>query len=337
MSKLSVIVPIFNEEGNLDRLVTELFPILDKLKYFSSYEIIAVNDGSRDNSLYELKKLAAADEHIKIISFTRNFGHECATTAGLRSATGDALVIIDADLQDPPELIFDFEREWKNGYDIVYGQRSKRLQESWFKKLTSKLFYPIFSYVTKLDMPHDVGDFCLLSRKTIDIIKNMPERSIFIRGLIYWTGLPKKAVPFIRRQRQAGTSKYNYFKLTIFALENIISFSTTPIYYLIFLSLFAIAACSVGTLVALVMHFMGRVVMTGWTSLIICIFGLFSLTFFVLGILGLYIGKIFHEIKQRPPFLVDEYINFDNQHTSKDHQTNIPLHTEKQAISHMEK
>jgi dolichol-phosphate mannosyltransferase len=308
---ISIISPLFNEEENIEKHYHELCNVLKKLKHFNSYEIIFVNDGSFDNSLQILKKLAAQDKNLKVISFTRNFGHEQASTAGLQASIGDAVVLIDADGQDPPELILVFEKEYLNGFDIIYGQRSKRLKESFLKKITSKAFYPIFKFLTKIDIPRDTGDFCLLSRKAVDIVNKLPEKSRFVRGLIYWGGLPKKAIPFIRRSRGGGKTKYNYSKLTIFALENIISFSTVPIYFMIFFSLFVIGACFAGTIVALIMKLFGYVVMTGWTSLIISMFFLFSVTFFFLGILGLYVGKIFQEIKQRPVYLIDEKINFD--------------------------
>ncbi len=309
---LSIVVPIFNEEENIQELYQELVPVLQSLTVFSEYEVIAVNDGSSDCSLEILKSLATKDSRFKVVSFTRNFGHEAATYAGIMHAKGDAIVLIDADRQDPPELILDFEKEFNQGYHIVYGQRSKRLNESWLKKVTSKAFYPLFKWLTKVDIPRDVGDFCLLSRKAVDCIKQMPERTFFIRGLIYWSGLPKKAVQFIRRSRGAGTSKYNYWKLTIFALDNIISFSTIPIYFILFLSSFVIGACLFGMTLAFFMHLFGYVVMTGWTSLIMTMLFLFSGTIFVLALIGLYIGKIFEEVKRRPVFLVDEKINFDS-------------------------
>ncbi len=308
---LSVVIPLFNEEENIVPLCEELIPILKKLKNFTSYELVMVNDGSTDTSLNLLKSLAEKDKNVKVISFTRNFGHESATYAGIINAKGDAVVLMDADRQDPPELIFEFEKEFLQGYDIVFGQRTKRLRESWLKKVTSKLFYPLFKFLTKVDMPRNVGDFCLLSRRAVNMIKQLPERAIFVRGLIYWLGLPKKAVPFIRRERGAGTTKYNYFKLTVFALENIISFSTTPIYWLIFFSLVVIGLCLVGMTMALLMHIFGLVVMTGWTSLIICMLFLFATTLFFVGLIGLYVGKIFQEVKQRPIFLVGEKINID--------------------------
>ncbi|MCF7799646.1 glycosyltransferase family 2 protein [Candidatus Babeliales bacterium] len=311
MKKISVIIPLLNEEGNLKELYKELLEVFKGLTYFDSYEIVAVNDGSTDNSLNILKNLASQDKNFKIVSFIRNFGHESATSAGIASATGDAVVLIDADRQDPPELIIEFEKEFLNGFDIVYGQRKKRLKESFLKKITSKAFYPIFKYLTKVDMPRNVGDFCLLSKKAVNIINNLPEKCRFVRGLIYWTGLPKKAVFFIRRSRGAGATKYNYTKLTIFALENIISFSTTPIYCIIFFSLFTVFGCIIGGVTVLIMKLLGFVIMTGWASLMLCILFFFSLILFFLGILGLYIGKIFQEIKNRPNFLIDEKINFD--------------------------
>ena len=309
MKKLSIVVPIFNEEENIKNLYAQLSEVAQQLKHFADYEIIAVNDGSRDRSLAMLEALAN-DTHLKIVSFTRNFGHEAATTAGLYHAQGDAAVIIDADLQDPPSLLLEFEQAWREGFDIVYAQRTKRLNETRFKKLTSKLFYPIFRAMTKLDMPRDVGDCCLLSRRAIEAFKRLPERSLFVRGMIYWSGLPKKAIPFVRQKRAAGKTKYNYWKLSKFALDNIILFSTTPLYCIVYLSLFTIFACIVGTIIALGMKWKGLVIMTGWTSLLISMLFLFSVTLFFLGLIGLYIGKIFEEVKQRPRYVVDKLVNF---------------------------
>lgn len=330
---LSIVTPVFNEEGNIAELYQELLPILSQLTSFDSYEILMINDGSCDRSLQIMKALAAQDNRVKIISFTRNFGHEPATYAGIVHAHGDAVIIIDADRQDPPELILEFEKEFNNGYDIVYGQRSKRLNESWLKKITSKAFYPLFKFLTRIDMPRDVGDFCLLSRKAVNCFKQLPERSLFVRGLIYWSGLPKKAVRFVRRSRGAGKSHYNYYKLTIFALENIISFSTVPIYCIIFFSLLVIALCFAGSLAAFVMHIGGYVVMTGWTSLMICMLFLSATMLFCLGIIGLYIGKIFQEIKARPIFMIDEKINFDSKVTEKIGEYGISSRTEQTTFT----
>jgi len=308
---LSVVIPLLNEQDNLLPLYEELQDTVKKLQFFTSYEFVFVDDGSTDRSLQILKQLAIHDSCIKILSFTRNFGHEYATYAGIINATGDAVVLIDADRQDPPALIVEFEKAYRAGFDIVYGYRIKRLNETRLKKITSKAFYPIFSLITGVDLPRNVGDFCMLSKTTIAKIKQLSENTIFMRGLIYWTGLPKKGIPFVRLPRQAGTSKYNYPKLPIFALENIISFSTVPIYLILFSSIFIMILCLLGTITALLMRISGYVVMTGWTSIMICMLFLFAATIFFIGIIGLYVGKIFQEVKRRPLFLIKEKINFE--------------------------
>ena len=299
---ISIIVPIFNEESNIQRLYQELCLILKKLTLFKNYEIILVDDGSNDNSFKMMKDLAQNDNNIKVISFTRNFGHEHAITAGLKYCKGNAAVIIDADLQDPPELILDFEKEYNNNYHIIYGQRTKRLNESIIKKLTSKLFYPLFNFITKIDMPHDVGDFCMISRRVIDIIKQMPEQPSFVRALIYWTGLSKKAVPFIRKQRTHGKTKYNYWNLTVQAIDHIASFSKKPATLIVSLFLSATFFCFINLLVSLFIK----------NSILLSIIStcLFLITLLFLSTLGIYIVKIFQETTGRPPFLVNKFINF---------------------------
>jgi dolichol-phosphate mannosyltransferase len=308
---LSIVIPLLNEATNLIPLYDELKEVASQLTHFKNFEFLFVNDGSWDCSLDILKRLALGDARVKIISFIRNFGHENATYAGIHHAAGDAVVIIDADRQDPAELILAFERHYLDGYDIAYGQRTKRINETWLKKSTSTLFYPLFKKATNVDMPSNTGDFCLLSRRAINTFKLLPENQIFVRGLIYWSGLRKIAVPFIRRSRASGQSKYNYTKLTIFALENIISFSTLPMYLLIFCSALIIILCLFGGLAALIMKLLGLVILTGWTSLMLALLFLFSCNFLALGVLGLYIGKIFQELKRRPMFVVDELIGIE--------------------------
>lgn len=307
-SMLSIVIPLLNEKENLLPLYGELTLIAEQFTNFKRLELIFVNDGSWDGSLEILKSLATGDERVKIISFIRNFGHENATYAGIHHATGDAVVLIDADRQDPSQLLLEFEKHYLEGYDIVFGQRTQRLNETWFKKFTSNLFYPLFKKLTKVDMPRNVGDFCLLSRRAVNAFKLLPENQVFVRGLIYWSGLPKKAVPFVRHSRVSGQSKYNYTKLTIFALENIVSFSTAPMYALIFGSLGIIGLCALGVLAAIIMKIFGLVVMTGWASLMLALLFLFACNFLALGILGIYISKIFQELKRRPMFVVNELV-----------------------------
>jgi dolichol-phosphate mannosyltransferase len=309
--KLSIVIPIYNEEENIDNLLQRLTSVATKLKHFDDYEIVAVNDGSKDRSLQKLSEIATINQHLKVVSFTRNFGQEPATIAGVRNATGDAVAIMDADLQDPPELLFQFEEVLHEGYDIAFGQRPKRLDETFLKKFTSKLFYPIFRWFTKVDVPRDIGNCCMMSSRATKAFKNLSERSPFIRAMIFWSGLPKKAVIFLRQKRAAGTTKYNYMKLIRYAIDNIILFSTTPLYFLVFFAGFTSIACVLGTFIALIMKLNGLVVMTGWTSLIISQLFLFSITIFSLGLIGLYIGKIFEEVKARPLYIIDKVINFD--------------------------
>ena len=311
--RLSVVVPMFNEQGNIEELYRELTHVVTHLRFFSSYEIIFVNDGSSDQTLSIAKSIALNDPSVKIISFTRNFGHEHATYAGICHASGDAVVLIDADRQDPPALILEFEKEFASGINIIYGQRTERLNESWLKKVTSKAFYPLFRWMTRVDLPNNVGDFCMMSRRAVDALLALPERTLFIRGMIYWSGLSKKAVPFVRRSRGAGKTTYNYSKLTIFALENIISFSMVPLYWIILLSLCIIGASVAGAVLTLAMGLLGYVSTIGWILVLYGMFFLCAAMLLGVGIVGLYVGKMFQEIKQRPLFIVDEYVNFDEK------------------------
>jgi dolichol-phosphate mannosyltransferase len=308
MQKLSIVVPIFNEEENINILHSGLTHVAQKLKHFDDYEIIAVNDGSRDRSLEKLKSIAQEDYHLKIISFTRNFGQEPATVAGVTHATGDAVSILDADLQDPPELLLEFEKVLHDGYDIAYGQRPKRLEETFFKKLTSKIFYRVFRWFTKLDVPKDIGNCCMLSRRATESFKNLSEQSPFIRAMIFWSGLPKKAVIFIRQKRAAGKTKYNYWKLTRYAIDNIILFSTIPLYFLVFFSGGISALSILASLIALVL---------GKFSIMFVVIVLLSVLLCSISLIGLYVGKIFEEIKNRPLYVIGEVTHVWNRGLQK--------------------
>lgn len=311
MKKLSIVVPIFNEEENIQTLYDKLTSVATKLKHFDDYEIVTVNDGSRDGSLKKLQEIASTDHHLKIVSFTRNFGQEPATVAGVDYASGDAVAIIDADLQDPPELFLEFEQELHNGVDIAYGQRSHRLNEPWLKKITSKLFYPTFRWFTKLDVPCDTGNCCMMSRRAADGFRNLKEHSPFIRGMIYWSGYKKKAVLFVRQKRAAGTTKYNYWKLTTYAMDNIISFSTTPLYLIVFASVITGGISALWLFGSLLTSLFGFSSFSGMNLLIICSLIFFSMMLFCLGLIGLYIGKIFEEAKARPRYIVETLVNLD--------------------------
>ena len=317
---LSIIIPAFNEEENIPSLYKTITNVCKNLKIFKSYEIIVVNDGSNDNTLSLLEEIAKDDTRLKIVSFTRNFGHEAATTAGLLSANGDAATIIDADLQDPPELFLEFEKEYANGFDIVYGQRSKRYGEPILKKLSSFLFYRFFRWFTKVDMPNDIGDFCLLSRKAIERFKQLPERSRFVRALIYWAGLPKKSVSFIRKERQYGETKQGTYHRVTTAIDFLLSFSTLPP-FIIVLSAMGIFSISTGAL--FVMATLQITSLAAFSTMLwLFAFGMFALSIIVsfLGIIAVYIGKIFIEIKQRPVYMIEKRINFKNE-SPKENET----------------
>ena len=299
---LSVVVPAYNEEANIDVLHKRLTSVLTQLQYFKSYEIILVNDGSDDETLIRMKSVAQKDKRVKIVSFVRNFGHDEALFAGISNASGDAVVLIDADLQDPPEVILDFEKEFKNGYDIVYGQRPERKHESWVKKVTSRMFYPFFRSITGVDMPDDVGDFCMMSRKVVAAITRMSERDFFVRGLIYWTGFSKKAVQFVRQERNAGTTKFNYFYLSMAAIDHILSYSVRPFQYLIF-------ASAVGAVFCFLFALLGAVIQADFFIFFGILFLFFTLLF-GMGIVGLLVARTLQQVKQRPRFLIAEKINF---------------------------
>jgi polyisoprenyl-phosphate glycosyltransferase len=314
---LSIIIPIFNEEENINCLYQTLTEICKRLEVFESYELIAVDDGSKDNSLRLLENLTKQDSHLKIVSFTRNFGHEAATTAGLLHARGDAATIIDADLQDPPELFLEFEKEYANGFDIVYGQRTKRHGEPILKKLSSFLFYRFFRWFTNIDMPNDIGDFCLLSRNAIERFKQLPERSRFVRALLYWSGLPKKAVNFVRQERLHGETKQGSYHRITTAIDYLLSFSTIPP-FLIILSAMGMGFFSSGLLFTMMLLQVSSLVSF---SLVAWLFAFMFLGLSILGsflgIIAVYIGKIFTEVKARPVFMVGKRINFKEQNYDK--------------------
>jgi dolichol-phosphate mannosyltransferase len=237
VNKLSVVVPIFNEEENIERLHAAITDVAKKLEWFSEYEIVAVDDGSADRSLQKLRALAARDRCLCIVSFSRNFGQEIATIAGFDAATGDAVAILDADLQDPPELLIKFEQVLANGYDIAYGQRLERLEETFLKKFASRLFHRMFCFLSGIDYPAGVsGGCCMLSRAAVESFRQWKYKLPFTRGMIYWAGHRKKGVPFVRQARAAGKTKYNYKKMIAYSLNGFLSFSTMPLYIMAYAS-----------------------------------------------------------------------------------------------------
>ena len=301
---LSVVVPVFNEAEVIDAFYKRLKKLVDSLNPLS-YEIIFVDDGSRDGSYHKLVELANSDPNVRVIKFSRNFGHQLAITAGIDAAKGDAVVVIDSDLQDPPEVIEKFIKKWEEGYDVVYGIREKREGETKMKLFTAALFYRLLKAIIKIDIPADVGDFRLMSRRAVEKFRELRERDRFVRGLVSWVGFKQTGVPYMRDKRYAGETKYPYRKMIKFAFDGIASFSNMPLklatWFGYITSLLAfLYACSV-----FVQKFMGYTVQ-GWATIMVGMLFLGGVQLICLGILGEYIGRIFNEIKQRPLYVIEE-------------------------------
>ncbi|MBL8154174.1 MAG: glycosyltransferase family 2 protein, partial [Anaerolineae bacterium] len=232
--RYSIIAPIYNEEGNIQALYDRISAVLDSTG--ESWEVVCINDGSRDRSVELIEVLAAKDSRIKLVSFARNFGHQIAVTAGLQHVSGDAVVIIDADLQDPPELILEMIERWKAGYEVVYAVRQERKGETWFKLLTAKLFYRLIYRITDVDIPMDTGDFRLMDRKVVDVLNRMKEHNRFIRGMTSWVGFRQTGVSYVRQERHAGETKYPLRKMVRFAMDAITGFSYFPLQIMVYVS-----------------------------------------------------------------------------------------------------
>ena len=303
--RYSVIVPAFNEQEVLPLSYPRLKAVMDKL---GDYELIFVNDGSRDNTLTQLKELAEQDSHVRVISFSRNFGHQEAVSAGMANASGQAVVIIDCDLQDPPELIPDMVKKWEAGADIVYGQRVKRQGETAFKKLTAWGYYRILRALGGQYIPANTGDFRLIDRKVCDTLTAMPEKNRFLRGMAAWSGFKAEPIEFVRDERAAGQTKYSMKKMLKLAGDGVTSFSNKPLKAPMALGI----ALTILSLCYLVVSIVLAAVNV-WTiipAMFALVFLLIGLLFVSLGIFGLYLGRIYDEAKGRPIYIIDEKINF---------------------------
>jgi dolichol-phosphate mannosyltransferase len=300
---LSIVAPLYNEEGNVPELVRRLRAAADGC-FVEGYELVFVDDGSGDRTLELLRQHAAVDPRIVIVQLSRNFGHQLAATAGLDIARGDAIVLIDADLQDPPELIPAMVERWRAGFDVVYAVRRRRKGESPFKVWSARMFYRITRRLTKVAIPVDTGDFRLMSRRVVDALKLIRERHRFIRGLVSWVGFPQTAIEYDRDARFAGDSKYPVSKMLRFAIDGITSFSDIP---LRFASYFGFAVSGIAFLVGvyeIVLRVFTGYNLPGYTSTIFAIVFLGGVQLIGIGILGEYIGRIYEEIKARPLYVV---------------------------------
>lgn len=312
MKLISIIVPCFNEQevfSETYRRLTDTFARLDAQKY--TYEIIFVNDGSKDNTLEQIQEAAQKDSRIKGLSFSRNFGHQIAITAGLDNCKGDAAVVIDADLQDPPQVILDMVKKWEEGYDVIFGKRRERAGESAFKLLTAKWFYRFINRLSDVDIPLDTGDFRLMDRKALDQFLSMREVYRFVRGMVAWIGFKQTFVEYDRESRFAGETKYPLKKMLRLASDAILSFSNTPLKVATFVGFLTSVVAFVGIIYSLYMRLFTDNFVEGWTLLMISILMIGGIILLVLGIIGEYVGRIYGEIKRRPLYIIKDKMGFE--------------------------
>ncbi|MBB5193239.1 dolichol-phosphate mannosyltransferase [Silvimonas terrae] len=308
-SLLSIVVPCYNEEEVIGETTRRLNAFCAGLTDLD-YELVFIDDGSRDHTRTLLKEIAAADPHVRLIAFARNFGHQIAVSAGLDAAQGDAVVLIDADLQDPPEVIHEMVARWREGYDVVYGTRTDRPGESAFKLSTARTFYRLLNKLSDVPIPLDTGDFRLMSRKVVDVLRAMPERDRFVRGMVSWAGFKQTSLPYARAERFAGESKYPLKKMIRFATDGILSFSSKPLQLSIGIGMTAAALALLGILYAIGLRLFTNIWVEGWTALMIAVLFLGGVQLVCVGILGEYMGRVYSEVKRRPLYVVDEYIGY---------------------------
>ncbi|MBM4457691.1 MAG: glycosyltransferase family 2 protein [Chloroflexi bacterium] len=305
---ISVVAPVFNEEAILPEFYRRTSAALDALG--EPWELVLVNDGSRDRTPQIMRELHAADPRVKVVDFARNFGHQVAITAGADYATGDAVVVMDADLQDPPEVIPDLLARWREGYEVVYAVRAERKGETWFKEFTAKAFYRIVYRITDIDIPMDTGDFRLMDRKVVDALKAMREKHRFMRGLSVWVGFRQTGVKYVRAERLAGETKYPLKKMLKFALDGITSFSYLPLQLATYVG-FTIAGLAVlGIIATIILRLSGSEAFYGQATTLVSVLFLGGVQLISLGIIGEYLGRIYDEVKGRPLYIVREAVGF---------------------------
>jgi len=321
--EISVVVPIFNEDKNIQLLYDRLLSVFKQMAT-SSFELLFVNDGSTDKSLTVLKQLAGADTNVRFLDLSRNFGHQIAVMAGLDNAKGESIIIIDADLQDPPELIPKLLQRKKQGFDVVYAKRKTRKNEGLPKKVTARLFYRLLDSITTIPIPLDTGDFRVVSRRVVDVLKQMPEQEKFLRGQIAWMGFDQSFVEYDRDGRHAGDTGYTWRKMIRFALDGITSFSDFPL-KLATLSGFIVSFISFLLMIyALYSRFILKVYEPGWTSLMLSVLFIGGIQLLAVGIIGEYIGRISNNVKKRPLYLIKETSLRKNQNPKSEIRTSNP-------------
>ena len=307
--QISIIIPCYNEEKNIDYLFERLEDVVKSLNI--TYEFICINDGSKDNTLDSLIKHHQRNKNIKIINLSRNFGKEIALTAGIDYAQGNAIIPIDADLQDPPELIHQLIEKWQEGYDIVYATRRSRQGESYLKRLTANLFYIVIEKISSVFIPRNTGDFRLLDRRVIEVLKTMPEKTRFMKGLFSWVGFKQTSIMFDRQPRLQGKTSWNYWKLWNFALDGITSFSSIPLRIWTYFGLFISFMSFIYATFLILRTLIFGIDLPGYASIMVTILFLGGIQLLTLGIIGEYLSRVYEEVKGRPIYIVRDIYGFE--------------------------
>ncbi|CCH93774.1 putative enzyme [Microcystis aeruginosa PCC 9432] len=314
--RISVVVPLYNEEENIDALFRRLLAVLEALN--TSYEVICVNDGSRDNTLKNLVEYHQLYPQIKVVNLSRNFGKDIAMSAGIDYSQGMAVIPIDADLQDPPELIAEMIEKWHEGYDVVYASRRVRIGESWFKRFSAEGFYQVINKLSRVSIPPNTGDFRLIDRRVVESIKKMPERQRFMKGIFAWVGYKQTSILFDREPRYQGQTKWNYWKLWNFAIDGITSFSFLPLKVWTYVGLIIALVSLVYASFLILRTIIFGIDVPGYASLMVAVLFLGGIQLLTLGIIGEYIGRVYEEVKGRPLYLVRDCYGFENREQISD-------------------
>ncbi|HYE82827.1 MAG TPA: glycosyltransferase family 2 protein [Clostridia bacterium] len=309
---ISIVIPMYYEEKVAEECYKRLKRVMDGCGY--EYELVFVNDGSRDGTLDILEQLAGLDKKVRVLSFSRNFGHQVAVTAGIDKARGAAVVIIDADLQDPPELIMEMLKLWEQGYEVVYAKRKRRKGESVFKRVTARLFYRVLDKLSDTRIPLDTGDFRLIDAKVADELRRMREKNRFLRGMVSWIGFKQTPIEYEREERFAGETKYPLKKMIKLALDGIISFSSKPLKLSQYLGFFAVI-CAIAVFIYSIVYrlVVGANLVSGWASIMTTVAFLGGVQLIAIGILGEYIGRMYEESKDRPLYIIEKEININDE------------------------
>lgn len=306
----SVVVPLFNEELVIMESYIRIKNVMDEAR--EEYEIIFVNDGSYDSTRKKVELICKKDYRIKLVNFSRNFGHQAAITAGMNVSNGEAIVVIDADLQDPPEVIHEMIEKWKEGYNVVYGKRYKREGETFFKKITSQIYYRVLKSMTSVDVPVDVGDFRLIDRKVCNALASLPEKNRYVRGLVSWVGYKQTYVEFVRQERFAGETKYPLSRMIKLALDGITSLSYKPLVFVNYIGGFCTILGIISAIIIIIKNLANHLNILSLGLILSIVVFMFGLIFISLGVMGQYVGRIFDEAKDRPMYLIDDIVNYSD-------------------------